>query len=62
MNVGSGLVDPRDNEPLIPAWAWKFFCRLAKLERGHAYTLTVVMTGDEPVWTVQPLGKLENER
>jgi hypothetical protein len=45
-----------------PRWFVKLALRLAQLERGKAYTLTVLMVGDEPVWTVQAIGKLENER
>lgn len=45
----------------LPGWAWKLICRLSKLERGHAYTLTFFVTGDEPVWTIQNAGKLENQ-
>jgi len=44
----------------VPRWALRLLYRLAQLQRGHAYTLTVIVTGDEPVWTVQPLGKVEN--
>ena len=34
--------------------------RLAQPERGRAYNVTVLMVGDEPVWTVQSIGKVEN--
>lgn len=44
----------------MPRWAWKLLMRLAKLERGQVYRLTVVMDGDEPVWAVEPVGRLEN--
>lgn len=47
---------------IVPGWAWKLIRRLAKLERGHAYTLTIVMLDGDPVWTVQASGKLENEQ
>ena len=66
ISAGNGLV--RSEEPLryecpdVPAWAWKLIRRLAKLEQGHAYALTIVMTDSEPVWTVQSVGKLENGR
>ena len=46
----------------LPAWAWKFIARIAKLEHGQAYTVTVFMTDGEPVWTVQPIAKLENTK
>lgn len=46
----------------VPRWALRLVYRLGMLRRGEAYTLTIVMTETEPVWTVQPLGKLENSR
>ncbi len=46
----------------VPRWALRLLYRLAQLQRGQAYTLTVVMVGDEPVWTVQQMGKVENGR
>ena len=46
---------------ILPAWVWKFIRRLEKLEPGQAYTVTLIMTQDgEPIWTVQPAGKVEN--
>ena len=44
----------------MPAWVWKLIRRLAKLERGHVYTLTLVYLEGDPVWTVQAAGKVEN--
>lgn len=44
----------------LPAWALRLIYRLAQLERGKAYNVTVLMTGDAPVWTVQSIGKVEN--
>jgi hypothetical protein len=44
----------------VPRWALRLIYRLAQLQRGQAYTLTVVMVGEEPVWTVQAMGKVEN--
>lgn len=46
----------------VPRWALRLLYRLAQLQRGQAYTVTVVMAGDEPVWTVQQMGKVENGR
>lgn len=46
----------------VPRWALRLLYRLAQLQRGQAYTLTVIMVGDEPVWTVQQMGKVENGR
>lgn len=48
---------------LLPSWAWKFIARISKLEPGEVYTVTLFLSpGGEPVWTVQPIGKLENVR
>ena len=44
----------------VPRWALRLLYRLAQLQRGQAYTLTLLMVGDEPVWTVQQMGKVEN--
>lgn len=44
----------------VPRWALRLLYRLAQLQRGQAYTVTVIMTGNEPVWTVQAMGKVEN--
>ena len=46
----------------VPRWAWKLLMRLGTLRKGEVYRLTVVMQGDEPVWTVEPVGRLENWR
>lgn len=46
----------------VPRWALRLLYRLAQLQRGQAYTVTVIMAGDEPVWTVQQMGKVENGR
>jgi hypothetical protein len=46
----------------VPRWAWKLLMRLGQLKRGEVYRLTVVIAGDEPTWTVEPVGKLENWR
>jgi hypothetical protein len=46
----------------VPRWAMRLLYRLAQLQRGQAYTLTLIMVGDEPVWTVEHMGKVENGR
>jgi hypothetical protein len=46
----------------VPRWAWKLIARLAKLERGQVYRLTLVMDGTEPTWALEPVGRLENWR
>lgn len=47
---------------VIPLRLEKLMKRVAQLTPGMAYTLTLIITSDkgEPVWTVTPLGKLEN--
>ena len=49
-----------DTSSILPRWGLRLIYRLAQLERGRAYNVTVLMVGDEPVWTVQSIGKLEN--
>jgi hypothetical protein len=44
----------------LPAWALRLIYRLAQLEKGKAYNVTVMMVSDTPVWTVQSIGKVEN--
>lgn len=62
------MVEPLRTEQDIaqcaPVWAWKFVRRLATLERGRAYDVTVIVPDDEaePVWIVRAGGKLENGR
>ncbi len=51
-----------DAGAILPRWGLRLIYRLAQLERGRAYNVTVMMVGDEPVWTVQSIGKVENER
>ena len=49
-----------DASSILPRWGLRLIYRLAQLERGRAYNVTVLMVGDEPVWTVQSIGKVEN--
>lgn len=62
---GQGRQAARDDERKIdaatlPAWAIRLAYRVAQLERGRAYNVTVIMANREPSWTVQPIGKVEN--
>lgn len=57
--AGSGDMRKVDTVTL-PAWALHLIYRLAQLERGKAYNVTVMMVSDAPVWTVQAIGKVEN--
>ena len=52
-------------QPQVPADLLKLIYRLASLDRGHVYHLTLVVpeaTTAERFWTVQPAGKVENLR
>lgn len=64
--MGRLAVEPLRTEQDIvefaPAWVRKLVNRLAKLERGQVYTLTVVLIDDEPVWGLQAVARLENDR
>lgn len=66
ISAGAGLAKQPDEISRecsgVPRWAIRLIHRLGMLQRGHAYTLTVIMVGDEPVWVLHPLGALENER
>lgn len=56
---------PIDLRQLIPEDLRKLMLRLAQLERGRAYSVTILVpesNADEPVWSVLPLGKIENLR
>ncbi len=45
---------------MLPAWAIRLAYRVAQLERGRAYSVVVVMANNEPTWTVQAMGNVEN--
>ena len=52
-------------QPQVPADLLKLIYRLASLDRGHVYHLTLVVpeaATAERFWTVQPAGKVENLR
>jgi hypothetical protein len=49
-----------DASASVPKWALKLARRIAKLEPGKAYAITVMMVGSTPVWTVQTTGEIEN--
>jgi hypothetical protein len=59
--AGEVLRTEQDVTQAWPRWFVRLARRIGKFEQGHAYTLTVVMSGSEPVWTVQSLGKVEND-
>lgn len=46
----------------VPRWVWKLIMRLGQMEKGRIYRLTLVCVDDEPVWTLEPVAKLENWR
>ncbi len=64
MEKNGGAVTAQDfretGVAMLPAWAIRLAYRIAQLERGRAYNVVVVMVNNEPTWTVQPIGKLEN--
>lgn len=50
---------------IVPGQLVNFVKRLASLERGHGYSITLIVPErreDEPQWMVLPLGKVENQR
>jgi len=59
---GAGAIDEvkLDAAASVPRWALKLARRIAKLERGKVYTVTVMMVGSTPVWTVQATGEVES--
>ena len=58
--TGASMADVE--QASVPRWALKLLMRLGTLRKGEVYRLTVVMQGDEPVWTVESVGRLENWR
>lgn len=47
----------------VPAWFTRLALRIAQLEGGRVYNLTVIVpVKGEPSWTVTGGGKLENQR
>lgn len=47
----------------IPARWMRFLYRMAKLEAGKVYTVTVIMPNEpdrEPTWAIAPGAKVEN--
>ena len=60
--VGEPLRTEQDMAAVLPRWFIRLARRIGKLERGHAYQITVVMVDDEPVWTIARLGDVENDR
>ena len=64
MERNNGLVvaqDLRETSVIaLPAWAIRLAYRIAQFERGRAYNVVVLMGSNDPAWTVQSIGKLEN--
>ncbi len=50
----------RVTEATLPAWAIRLAYRVSQLEHGRAYNVTLIKAHDEPTWTVQAMGKVEN--
>jgi len=64
MSERGGVVTKEDvrrvDATMLPAWAIRLAYRVAQLERGRAYNVVVVMANNEPTWTVQTMGNVEN--
>ena len=58
--VQAGAGERRVTEAMLPAWAIRLAYRIAQLDHGKAYNVVVIMANNEPTWTVQPMGKVEN--
>lgn len=58
------LREAADVARVWPAWYIKLAMRLAQLQRGQAYDVTLIVpVGDgEPVWIVRDGTKVENSR
>jgi len=39
---------------------WKLIRRLAQMEKGKLYRLTLINSGDEPAWVLEAVANLEN--
>lgn len=60
-----GVQKPTEHSSDIPALWLRFVYRVAQLQRGQAYALTIFVPedkGSEPVWAIKPIGKIENQR
>jgi hypothetical protein len=55
------MIDGEHGES-IPRWVMRLIYRLGSLEKGRVYRLTLIVSGDEPVWILENQGKLENWR
>lgn len=55
IQVSDGL--PPDS---VPRWVWKLIRRLAQMEKGKLYRLTLINSGDEPAWVLEAVANLEN--
>lgn len=58
------LREAADVARVWPNWYIKLAMRLAQLQQGHAYDVTVIIPagGGEPVWIVRGGAKVENDK
>jgi len=50
-------------DTVVPRRLRNLVNRLTRLEDGKTYSITLVMLeGRDPIWTVQTLGNIENDR
>lgn len=61
---GARMTQTTHGTAVLSSWQVKLAQRVAQLERGKAYNVTVWVpfSNDEPVWNVVELGKIENGR
>lgn len=62
---GNGSTPTIDASELVPSAWLRFLYRVAGLERGRIYTITLVVpekAGSEPQWAIQAAGVLENAK
>ena len=57
VNIGNVQELPPDS---VPRWVWKLIRRLAQMEKGKLYRLTLINSGDEPAWVLEAVANLEN--
>lgn len=62
---GNGSAPTADASELVPSQWIRLIYRLAALERGRIYTITLVVpekANSEPQWAIQAAGVLENTK
>lgn len=57
VSIGNVQELPPDS---VPRWVWKLIRRLAQMEKGKLYRLTLINSGDEPAWVLEAVANLEN--